>query len=166
MTRPVLLDNTVLVNFASVDRPDLVLDSPFDQVCTTPFVLAEYESGVQEGEVPEGVWQSLSCVELVHDEIEFAEGLSRRLGPGERSCLAVALHRNGLLASDNADARDEARQLDLPVTGTLGFLVVAVHHGFCSLSEANTLLNAMIDSGYRSPVDRIDSLLDTGDSQD
>jgi predicted nucleic acid-binding protein len=166
MTRPVLLDNTVLVNFAVVDRPDLVLDGPFEHVCTTPAVKAEYQMGVAEGQVPESTWGSLPCVELTPDEANLAQALSKRLGPGERSCLAVALHRDGLFASDDADARDVARQRDIPITGTLGFLVVAVKHGLCSRSHANMLLETMIDSGYRSPIDRIDSLLDPGDSPD
>jgi predicted nucleic acid-binding protein len=166
MTHPVLLDNTVLVNFASVGRPDLILESPFEQICTTPAVKAEYKAGVAKEQVTEGPWESLPEVELTSKETELAESFSLRLGPGERFCLAVAFHRNGLFASDDADARDIAQEHGIPVTGTLGFLVVAVQHGFCSLSEANTLLEAMIDSGYRSPVDRIDSLLDSGDSQD
>ena len=168
MTRPVLLDNTVLVNFATVDRPDLVLESAFERVCTTPAVMAEYERGVAEDQVPEGVWQSLPCIESTSEEADLAQTLSDRLGPGERSCLAVAAHRDGLFASDDADAREEARQHDIPVTGqhdipvtgTLGILVVAVRCGNPSRSQANRLLAAMIDSGYHSPVDRIDPLLD------
>lgn len=132
MTRPVFLDNTVLVHFASVDRPGLVLDSPFEQVRTTPAVITEYEAGVAESQVPEGMWQSLPCTELTSEEAEFAHTLSHRLGAGERSCLAVALHRNGLLASDDADARTAAQEHNVPITGTLGFLVVAVRHELCS----------------------------------
>lgn len=160
MTGLVLLDNTVLVNFASVDRPDLVLDSAFTQVCTTPAVMAEYEAGVAAGVVPEGTWESLPRVECTAGESEFARTLANRLGHGERTCLAVALHRNGLFASDDADARAAARRHDIPVTGTLGILVVAVQQGHLSRMRANTLLDAMIDAGYRSPIDRIDPLLD------
>lgn len=160
MTRPVLLDNTVLVNFATVDRPDLVLESAFERVCTTPAVMAEYERGVAEDQVPEGMWQSLPCIESTSEEADLVQTLSDRLGPGKRSCLAVAAHRDGLSASDDADAREEARQHDIPVTGTLGILAVAVRCGNPSRSQANRLLAAMIDSGYHSPVDRIDPLLD------
>lgn len=159
MTRPVLLDNTVLVNFASVDRPDLVLEA-FESACTTPAVMVEYEAGVAAGFVPEETWRSLPRAELTSDESEFARTLSNRLGAGERSCLAVASFRDGLLASDDADARDEARRHDIPVTGTLGILVASVQREVLLRTEGNALLRAMIDSGYRSPVDRIDALLD------
>lgn len=157
---PVLMDNTVLVNFASVERPDLVLEGTLEEVCTTPAVMAEYEAGVAAGMVPEGAWRSLPQVAPTSDESEFARTLSNRLGAGERSCLAVAYSRDGLFVSDDADARDEARRHDIPVTGTLGILVAAVQRGVLSQTEGNALLKAMIDSGYRSPVDRIDSLLD------
>ncbi|MFB6232416.1 MAG: DUF3368 domain-containing protein, partial [Salinibacter sp.] len=63
-------------------------------------------------------------------------------------------------ASDDADARAAARQYDIPVTGTLGILVASVQQGYLSRTQANTLLTEMIDAGYRSPLNRVDSLLD------
>ena len=81
MTRPVLLDNTVLFNFASVGRSDLVLESPFEQICTTPAVKAEYKAGVAKEQVTEASWESLREVELTSKETELAENFSHRLGP-------------------------------------------------------------------------------------
>jgi len=82
------------------------------------------------------------------------------LGAGERSCLAVALHRQGLLVSDDLDARRAAREHGIPKTGTVGILVLYVRRGYLSREEANALLTEMIALGYRSPVASLDSLLD------
>jgi predicted nucleic acid-binding protein len=160
MSGRILLDNTVLVNFASVERPDLILDGAFDPVCTTPAVIAEYEAGAAAGRVPEDIWTSLPRVECTAEEDEFVRTLSDRLGAGERTCLAVAHHRNGLFASDDADARAAAHQHSIPVTGTLGILAASVQQGSLPRTQANTLLTEMIDAGYRSPLNRVDSLLD------
>lgn len=160
MSKPVLLDNTVLVNFASANPAGLVLDSALGRVCTTPAVISEYETGVVEGYVPEGIWGPLPRLECTAEEAAFAHSLSNRLGAGERSCIAVALYRQGLFASDDADARSDAREHEIPVTGTLGILVVNVKHGALTRDSANAVLRKMTEAGCRAPVDRIDSLLD------
>jgi predicted nucleic acid-binding protein len=91
--------------------------------------------------------------------MEFAARLSARLGAGERSCLAVAYHREGLFVSDDADARKEAGRHEIPVTGTIGVLARAVEKSSISIEEGNRLLTRMIGAGYRSPVERLDDLL-------
>jgi predicted nucleic acid-binding protein len=159
MAGPVLLDNTVLVNFAAARRPGLLLQAWPEIVCTTPAVRREYEEGVAQGAVPEAAWNSLTTCELTEREMEFAARLSARLGAGERSCLAVAHHREGLFVSDDADARKQARRYEIPVTGTIGVLARAVEKSGISLEEGNRLLTRMIDDGYRSPVERLDDLL-------
>jgi len=156
---PVLLDNTVLTNFALVDRPDIVLRLWPGAACTTPAVWAEYQVGAAAGLVPATAWNDLPVVTLTEAEASFAAGLPPRLGAGERTCLAAALRRQGLLASDNRDARNAARHYDIPTTGTLGILVLGVRRGFLSRDEAKALLKEMIAAGYRSPVPDLDSLL-------
>lgn len=103
MAQLVLLDNTVLTNFALVDRADLVLDL-WPGACTTPSVKAEYAAGVRAREMAPDAWQALGEIRLTPAETTSAEHLRRRLGAGERSCIAVAYHRTGLLASDDDDA--------------------------------------------------------------
>jgi predicted nucleic acid-binding protein len=53
-------------------------------------------------------------------------------------------------ASDDADARAAARRLGVSVTGTLGIL---------ALAQANALLADMVAAGYRSPMERLDTLV-------
>jgi len=152
MTAPVLLDNTVLTNFALIGRPDLVLRLWRSATCTTPATQAEYQAGVAAGLVPAAAWADLPVVALTEAEAGFADTLPPRLGAGERTCLAVALYRQGLFASDDQDARNAARRCGVPVTGTVGILVLCVRQGYLPRDEADALLREMIAVGYRSPV--------------
>ena len=117
VSRPILLDNTILTNFALVDRAELVTRLWPTAACMTAVVVAEYAVGVAEGLLPADAWTDLPVVELTGEEAAFAEGLSPRLGAGERTCLAVALQRQGLLGSDDLDARRAADQHRVPRTG-------------------------------------------------
>ena len=161
MPGPVVLDNTVLSNLAVVQRTDLLTLIWSDLVITTKEVLAEYQEGVARGLVAAEAWVELPAVTLSLEEQALSQSFAPRLGPGERSCLAVALQRIGLFVSDDADARSAAGKLGVPVTGTLGVLAVAVVRGHLTLDDANALLSRMITAGYRSPVLSLDSLVET-----
>ena len=154
-----MLDNTVLTNFALVGRADLLLCLWPHAASTTQAALAEYRAGVTGGLLPADIWASLPIIPLDDDENAFAAGLSQRLGTGERACLAVALHRHGLLATDDQDARRAARACGVPVTGTLGILVQSIRRGPLTRSQGNALLAEMIAAGYYAPVDQLDPLL-------
>jgi predicted nucleic acid-binding protein len=160
VSRPTLLDNTILTNFALVDRAELVVQLWPTAACTTAAVVAEYAVGVAEGLLPADAWIDLPVVELTGEEAAFADHLSSRLGAGERTCLAAALHRQGLLASDDLDARRAADQHRVPRTGSIGILVSCVRHGLLSREDAESLLGEMIAFGYRSPVGSLRSLID------
>lgn len=128
MAQPVLLDNTVLSNFALVERTELVMDL-WPDACTTPAVEAEYAAGTEGRDLPADVWERLTVLTLTPVEKAFAIRLNQRLGAGERSCIAVAHHRSGLFASDDYDARREAQALQIPTTGTIGILSLIFSRG-------------------------------------
>lgn len=159
MSGAVLLDNTILSNFALVNRTDLVFSLWGANCSTTSAVMAEYNAGVAQRELPPDSWEQLALLELTPVEIAFAENLSTILGAGERSCLAIAVNRQGLLVSDDADARRTAKLYQVPVSGTMGVLVSAVRRGHLSLPVADNLLSQMITLGYHSPVRALDDLL-------
>jgi predicted nucleic acid-binding protein len=158
MPRPVVLDNTVLTNFALVKHTALVFRL-WPTACTTAEVMAEYQHGASLSRVPAQAWSKLPIVSLSETERSLADSLSSRLGAGERTCLAVAYERHGLFVSDDLDARLSAQRLGLEITGTLGVLVLSVKRKLLSRQAANDALTTMIASGYRSPLDRLDSLL-------
>jgi hypothetical protein len=159
MHNPVLLDNTVLSNFALVGQMALVFRLWGRRAISTPDVLREYQTAARAGLLPMHAWADLPLMALTSQEIALAKTFSRRLGRGERSCLAVAQMQGGLFASDDADARAAAQRLGIPVTGTLGILALAVRRELLTLAQANTLLNDMVAAGYRSPMQKLDALV-------
>lgn len=155
VTTPVLLDNTVLSNFALVRHTELPQQLWGGAICTTPEVVAEYQQGVAAGVVPAAAWDALPQLALTAAEQHFAATLSVRLGPGERTCLAAAHLRHGLLVTDDRNARTLARRLDVAVTGTIGILIRLVRDGHLTHSAAEALLAGMIAAGFRSPVQHL-----------
>lgn len=161
IAHPVLLDNTVLTNFAQVGAESVVLNLWPEAACTTHAVLAEYDAGAAAGFLPDDAWRALPVIELTAEEASTARQFASRLGAGERTCLAAALHRSGRLASDDLDARRAAQRCGVRMTGTIGILVVSVRRGLQSHAGADALLASMLALGYRSPVKSISSLLET-----
>ena len=157
-SNPVLLDNTVLSNFAEVKRTDVVTGL-WKTCCTTQDAWREFQAGVAIDRLPRNAWKTLPVTELTDLELDLANRLSNALGAGERSCIAVAANRAGLFVTDDRKARQVALDLGVKVTGTLGILVVAVERKIILLDEANRYLAQMIQNGYRSPVDDLSSLL-------
>ena len=50
-------------------------------------------------------------------------------------------------------------QLQVPISGTLGLLVVAMDKGILTLDEGDRCLKQMIEAGYRTPLATLSSLL-------
>lgn len=158
-SRPVLLDNTVLTNFALVGQPDLILDLWGTNCATTMEVITEYQAGIISRGLPANSWENLTRLTLQPAEQSFADQLRSQLGSGERSCIAVAVHRQGLFVCDDAIARREAQKHGVMVTGTIGILLLNIRQSNLTAVEGNALLTDMIIQGYRSPVTTLDRLL-------
>lgn len=161
----VVLDNTVLSNFALVERSELLSQLWGDAICTTQAVLAEYARGVASGVVPAVLWNTLAPIEFTQAEQQFAADLSLRLGAGERTCLAAAYLRRGLLVTDDRRARTLARRLGVSVTGTIGVLVRLVRDGRLTHAAADMLLANMISAGFRSPIRHLDEAMPDGEER-
>lgn len=157
-SKPTLLDNTVLSNFALVNRTDLFRHL-WDNCSTTPDAWREYQSGIALGYLPKEAWETLLLIELTAAELEIAQQLVDALGAGERTCIAVAKSRGGLFITDDRKARQVALEMGVMVTGTLGILVIAVERKILPIDEANQLLVQMIQFGYHSPVDNLNSMI-------
>ncbi len=153
----VLVDNTVLSNFAKVNRLDL-LRKAFDRVYVTEQVLEEFRLGIRRGVLP-NVSLDFEVLRLKDDEIELYNALRIRLGRGEASCLAIAKHRNMKVLTDDLDARKIANVLGVPVSGTIGVLVRCIEKGIITKDEANLILRDMIEKGFYSPISNLDEIL-------
>ncbi len=67
----ILIDNTVLSNFALIHQPESIKTAFVDEVGTTEQVFHELERGMQLGRLPRCQWDWLHCLKLV--EIEMAQ---------------------------------------------------------------------------------------------
>jgi predicted nucleic acid-binding protein len=153
-----LLDNTVLSNFALIARVDLLIEAMGDQISTPPQVIDEFNEGVARGRLPQVGLDWLEVVSLEADEEALYQELTGRLNAGEAACLAVAAHRGGRVLTDDRDARILAAQIKIPISGTLGSLLRLIRMQALTLSEANELLSQMIAHGYRSLVEKLEDL--------
>jgi predicted nucleic acid-binding protein len=153
----ILLDTTVLSNFARIERPDL-LRLALPDAATTPQVITELERGVAAGYLMTHAWDWLELVRLTSSEKANLARIRLVLDDGEASCIAVALERKASLFSDDMDARHYARRQGISVSGTLGVLSLLVKGKHLSIEDADDLLLAMIAQGYRSPVSSLTDL--------
>lgn len=154
-----LLDNTVLSNFALVRRADLLPRALGSGASTTPQVMEEVTAGVALGRVPETDLAWLKVVVLSDVEKESYQTLRRQLNRGEAACLAVAAHRPARVLTDDRDARAVAVSRGIGISGTLGVLIRLVRSEHLTVAQADELLKQMIAQNYHSPVESIRDLL-------
>jgi predicted nucleic acid-binding protein len=154
-TNATVLNTTVLSNFAQVDRAELLLDLP--RLVTVDAVREELEAGAEThpyvnhalailGEEIPVIAPSTSAEKL-------EEQLLESLDPGEAQALAVAEVADGIVVTDDGDARTTAKQRGVDLTGSIGLLVRFVEDGHISAETADRYLKRWIDeAGFRSPA--------------
>ena len=155
----ILLNNTVLSNFAQVHRLSLLETAASGRAATTEAVLEEFNEGIALGYFQAVALDWLPVVSLSPEEQQTFQLIHLRLGAGEASCLAMAQHRGMRVATDDRDARRYAQRTGIPVSGTLGILVHLVGTQTINLQEANAILAGMIQHGYRAPVTDLSTLV-------
>jgi hypothetical protein len=150
-----IADTTVISNFAYANRLDLL--KSIDDTCTTVEVMNELQAAKIEGVL------QISSSNLFIEILKMDEGemdtfirLNSKFGRGEASCLAIALHRNAGILTDDMDARRFAQQGCISVSGSVGILIKAIDRGQLSKEQGNHLLHLMIAKGYYSPVETLD----------
>ena len=132
-----LLDNTVLSNFALVNLIDLLPIVLRSQAATTPQVIDEYDAGVAKDLLPEISWDWLEIVELKSEERTRFQDHLRRVNAGEAACLAVAGQRGGRILTDDRDARKLAAQLTHQVPASHPITKSEPHPSRCKDSAAS-----------------------------
>ena len=158
----VVANTTVISNISAVGRIDLLREL-HGTLRISVQVYEEIQKGIEEGygfyaETERNIhpFSDTGWIRLtgMADDEEFAafRELSRRLGKGEASCLSIAARRKWLFLTDDLAARKQAAAMGVPVSGTLGCLLMAVEKGLCALEQANRRLREMTNRGYRSPV--------------
>jgi len=87
--------------------------------------------------------------------------LRERLDPGETKALRGAAERDGTIATDDLAARRLAAELDVPVTGSIGLLVLGIKRKHIDSETADEWLETWRNErGYYAPVQSVTELLD------
>lgn len=166
----VVLDTTVLSNFAFIDHVALLERLYGSQACTVLAVVEEIQRGLTAGyrdlqrvvdafARPIGTgWLSVVALDAPEQQACYL-ALLETLDSGEAACLALGAQYGWVVASDDLAARRAADRLGVRLSGTIGILVRLVREGFLTLSEGNQLLGQLLAAGYRSPVTALDDLL-------
>lgn len=162
-SRPVVLDTTVLSNFASTADVALLV-SVLDVPVVGPAVVAELEAGVEHGhQYLSNAIEHLGTdipIETIADDSP-AEPVRGQLDAGEADSLLVAQQSDGTVATDDLAARRVAKEYGCPVTGSVGLLARAVTHEEASVETADDMLARWRDRrGYYAPVSSISEVLD------
>lgn len=161
-----LCDTVTLSNFAMVGRFELLVTRYGTRLQVTSEVLAEVAEGIIAGyhalheietAVDEGRIGQAGGLKSLADRKTYRE-LLRLLAPGEASCIAHAGACDGVVVSDDRTARQCCEARGIEVTGTIGILKACTLDQTLSPEEADSVLQAMVDAGYYSPVRSISSL--------
>ena len=147
-SRLVLVDTNVLLNFAQVDRLDL-LGSLQDLDFRAPAeVMAEIlkepersrvEASIRSGHVGE---TSLSAIA----ELVLFSELRQIMGMGEAACLALAVSQQAWIASDEKRVfrrEAEARLGPGRILNTPGLLLLGIRRGLLTVEEADQIKTAL-----------------------
>ena len=164
MATAVIVNNTVLSNFAAVGRLD-VLRRAVLGVLITRQVYDEVLSAIEHGhqfqeltarEITDRKWIRLAQLQI--NELADYAALRRSLGLGEASSLIVARRKGVPFLTDDLKARKLCDAEGVAFSGTLGVLQEAVRRHVLELAEADNILTQMIANGYFSPVHSLGEL--------
>ena len=148
---PVVLNNTPLVALAGLGRLDL-FESLFGEVAIPPAVRAEFlaiETERRQAQLSESPW--IRCVPLQAPSRALSFG---GLDTGEAEVLALAEELDArLVVIDERKARRYAERMGLPLTGTLGILLLAKRNGL--LSAIGPTLQALEGAGLHVSSDLV-----------
>jgi predicted nucleic acid-binding protein len=165
-SRPVVLDATVLSNFASTDSITW-LTATFDGLMTVPAVKNELRRGTEVGY--EYLTSALGAIE--NGEITIDEAATEvleqaypkirdRLDPGEAEALVAADRIEGTLVTDDGTARQLASSHEIELTGSIGLLVRGIIQDELTVETANSWLQTWVDErSYYAPVESVSDVL-------
>jgi predicted nucleic acid-binding protein len=165
-SRPVILDATVLSNYASTDSVTW-LATILDDLQTVPAVRTELKQGREVGyaylEHALDVLESgrIGIAETAPEQLQqdYPE-IQTRLGPGEAEALVAAHTAGGTLVTDDGPARTLAADYDIALTGSIGLLVRGVVLKELTVERADEWLTTWIEErNYYAPVDSVTAAL-------
>jgi predicted nucleic acid-binding protein len=164
-----VVNSTVLSNFAAVGRLDLLRDTAaplylpsevYQEILVGQMAGYAFYDGMEQHIVPLSPDGWLRLVTMTEGEWQLAASLPARLHQGERACLCIARQRAWGFLTDDYAARQQAAAWNIPLSGTIGVLLLSIQDGRLTIDQGNVWLNKMIDqANYRSPTTDLKLLL-------
>lgn len=160
----VCVDACVLINLAIVGRVDL-LGQVNDMVFHVPQeVLDEVTIVEQRNQVETVVARGglkLARIEAVEELQAFAE-YAGQFGKGESACLAIAMCRKWVVATDETKDKRLSREISargIPVINTPGILLKAIRQGVLTVQTADGIKTELEKNRFRMNFDSFGDLL-------
>jgi predicted nucleic acid-binding protein len=158
------VDANVLLNLAFIRRldllgalPDLEFRSPVEVLAE---ILSKQERIRVEDALRDGHLGEIAISEIAELAL-FAE-LNRSLGMGEAACLALAVHRRALVASDEKRAFKREAETRLGpgrILNTPGLLLIAIRRGLLTVEEADEMKRDLESKRFRMKLGSFRDLL-------
>lgn len=162
---PVFLDATVLSNFASSGSLGWLV-ALLNRPAAVQTVRDELERGREHGhrfldDAIEVLGEGIPLLEVNGDTASPEDHeIRQRLDAGEADSLRGALKHGGTLATDDLAARRLASEYDVPVTGSIGLLVLGTGRDALDVDTANEWLATWRDErGCYAPVETVEEAL-------
>ncbi|MBN1962244.1 MAG: hypothetical protein JW841_15015 [Deltaproteobacteria bacterium] len=155
----------VISNFLLTNSEIVLIDRYQGHAFITQQVYDELVAGIARG------YNKLTAIDsLLNKNIfmlitlsETSRALYRELltvlGPGEASCIASAILKNGVVISDDRAARNICNAKGVHYTGTIGILKATIVDKQLSLEKAEDILYRMKLAGYYSPILQLKDIL-------
>ena len=152
---PVVVNSTPLVAFWSIARLD-ILRSLFGEIMIPPAVREEFLSAEKETRLK--TLHDESWIQVVEIENPNRVAVYTGLDEGEAQVLVLAEEQNAsLVLIDERKARRFAERLKLPLSGTLGVLLLAKEEKI--IPAISQLLKAIQEAGLYLHDDLIEQVL-------
>ncbi len=145
MPNVTVADTSCLILFYKIGELDL-LKKLFAKIQITETVLKEFNHPVPD-------W-----IEVVQLKTEVHKGLAGYLDPGEATSIALASeHEESLLIIDEIKGRKVAKEMGIPLTGSLGVLIAAKNKGH--LKAVKPVLEKIQETNFRISKELIKRVL-------
>lgn len=152
----VVSNSTPLIALSRIQKLDLLKE--YFSVVSIPEEV--YDEVVTRGGVLYGATEvsQASWIHVVSVENRTAvDALCLNLDRGEAEAIVLAREIDALLIIDDRDGRNAASTLGVPVTGTVGVLLMAAQDGIINFESE---LNALVSVGFRISAREYQRILD------
>jgi len=164
MAKDTACDTCILINFALVDRVDLLTAVTELKLCIPLDVWAEMErpdlKSVVEAYINSG---HLHLVQLDSpEELALFATYNQVLGKGESACLAIAETRGWAIATDESKDRKWRRSIagkNLQIFNTQALILRSIRAGRIDVKEADAIKAVLEANRFRLPINSFADLL-------